>query len=165
MMGERRPVYERFGGALWGRVPDLETLKSGRRFESDALAASHRKGGKEPALYKLSELKEEALNPKIGRRMIVGVNEMLGYLRIKKGGAVPAHHHVSEQITYVIKGALRFTIDGKDIVVRSGEVLVIPPNVEHAVVALEDTVDLDSFSPLREDWLSGNDDYLRRQGK
>jgi quercetin dioxygenase-like cupin family protein len=127
--------------------------------------ASPRRGGKEPALYRLSALKEEAMNPKIGRRIIVGENEMLGYFRIKKGGVVPPHHHLSEQITYVIKGALRFTINDKEIVVRTGEVLVIPPNLEHSVVALEDTTDLDSFSPLREDWLSGNDDYLRRKGK
>jgi len=127
------------------------------------LPSSSRTKNKEPALYKLSTLKEEAMSPTIGRRMIVGENEMLGYLRIKKGGAVPAHHHLSEQITFIIKGALRFTINGKLIDVREGEFLVIPPNVVHAVVALEDTIDLDSFSPLREDWLSGNDDYLRRQ--
>jgi quercetin dioxygenase-like cupin family protein len=61
----------------------------------------------------------------------------------------------------VLSGALRFTMEGKDVVVRAGDVLVIPPNVVHSAVALEDTDDIDSFSPLREDWLTGDDAYLR----
>ena len=86
---------------------------------------------------------------------------MLGYLSLKKGVLVPPHHHLSEQITIIMKGALEFTIQGQKIVVREGETLVIPPNVEHSALALEDTIDIDCFSPLREDWLSGTDTYLR----
>jgi quercetin dioxygenase-like cupin family protein len=93
--------------------------------------------------------------------MIVGKNEMLGYLFLSKGAYVPPHHHVSEQITIILKGALEFTTEGRKIVVREGETLVIPPNVEHAALALEDSIDVDCFSPLREDWLSGTDQYLR----
>ena len=86
---------------------------------------------------------------------------MVGRLRLAKGAVVPPHKHVSEQITMVMSGALKFTIDGKDITVRAGEVLIIPPNVVHSAVALEDTDDIDAFSPLRVDWLTGDDAYLK----
>ena len=112
-------------------------------------------------LFKYSELQEEWLSENVSRRLVVGKNEMLGYVFIKKGGIVPAHKHVSEQISIVLKGGLKFTINGREIVVNEGEILVIPPNVEHLAVAFEDTLDLDCFSPLREDWLTGKDAYLR----
>ncbi|MGA2198659.1 MAG: cupin domain-containing protein [Nitrososphaerales archaeon] len=103
----------------------------------------------------------EWLNPKISRRLAVGEREMLGYIQLKKGAVVPAHRHVSEQITFILKGALKFTIYGRDYTVRAGDVLVIPSNVVHEAVALEDTDDFDCFSPLRQDWLTGKDQYLR----
>ena len=113
--------------------------------------------------YKFSELHEEWLNDKLSRRLVVGENEMLGYVFLKKGCVVPMHHHVSEQITIILKGALTFTIDGAETTVKEGEALVIPPNVAHSAVALEDTVDIDCFSPLRDDWLKGEDQYLRNK--
>jgi quercetin dioxygenase-like cupin family protein len=106
-------------------------------------------------------MEPEWLNPHISRRLAVGENEMLGWVAMKKGAVVPAHRHLSEQITFILKGALKFTIHGENYTVRSGEVLVIPPNVIHEAVALEDTDDFDCFSPLREDWLAGTDRYLR----
>jgi quercetin dioxygenase-like cupin family protein len=124
--------------------------------------ASDKKQMEEEAkLYRFSEMKEEWLNPKLSRRMVVGKNEMLGYIVLLKGCYVPPHRHVSEQMTVIFKGALKFSVNGKEIIVREGEALAIPPNVEHAAVALEDTIDLDCFSPLREDWLTGRDQYLR----
>jgi quercetin dioxygenase-like cupin family protein len=111
--------------------------------------------------YRFSELKEEWLNEKLSRRLVVGENEMLGYFTLKKGCVVPAHKHVSEQMSVILKGALAFTIAGAKTVVKEGEVLVIPPNVEHEAVAVEDTVVLDCFSPIRDDWLKGQDQYLR----
>lgn len=115
--------------------------------------------------YKFAKLKAEKLNPKLSRAMVVGQNEMLGYVILKKGCYVPAHKHVSEQITIITKGKLKFEIGGRKILVGEGECLVIPPNVEHAALALENTVDIDCFSPLREDWLSGKDAYLRGAGR
>ena len=123
--------------------------------------ASWKKAAEKPQLLRWSEIKEEKLNDKITRKLAVGQNEMVGRLWLAKGAAVPPHKHVSEQITMVMSGALKFTIGGKDITVREGEVLVIPPNVVHSALALEDSDDIDSFSPLREDWLSGDDAYLK----
>jgi quercetin dioxygenase-like cupin family protein len=104
----------------------------------------------------------ELLSSKIKRRMVTGKKVMVAIIDLKEGAEVPFHSHENEQITYVVSGCLRFTMgDGSVTDVRSGETLVIPSNVEHAAIALEDTVDLDCFSPPRADWLSGEDAYLR----
>jgi len=108
-----------------------------------------------------NEVEHESLNPQIDREMIVGDRVMLARILLKKGAHVPLHHHYNEQVTYVLDGALQFAIDGKEVVVRSGEVLCIPPDMPHEAWALEDTVDLDVFNPPREDWLRKTDDYLR----
>ncbi len=104
----------------------------------------------------------EHLNPLIERQYACGEKGMLARLLLRKGCLVPLHHHENEQITYILEGALKFTLEGQEIVVRAGEVLVIPPNVPHAAEALEDTLDLDVFTPPRADWLAGTDAYLRK---
>jgi unsaturated pyranuronate lyase len=123
--------------------------------------AGWKKAAKKLQLLKWSEVKEERMNEKITRKLAVGQNEMVGRLWLAKGAVVPAHKHVSEQITMVISGAIKFDVAGKEVTVRAGEVLVIPPNVVHSAVALEDCDDIDAFSPLREDWLTGDDAYLK----
>ena len=111
--------------------------------------------------HRFSDLNEEWMSEKLSRRLVVGKNEMLGYVFLKKGCHVQPHKHLSEQITVILKGALEFETQGKKIVVKEDETLLIPSQVEHSAVALEDTIDLDCFSPLREDWLTGRDHYLR----
>jgi quercetin dioxygenase-like cupin family protein len=103
----------------------------------------------------------EALNPLLGRHFVVGQNIMLARVLLKKGCIVPEHSHPNEQLTFIAAGALKFWIDGKEIVVGAGEVLTIPPNMPHKAEALEDTVDFDVFNPPRADWMSGTDSYLR----
>ena len=103
----------------------------------------------------------EALNPLLGRHFVVGRNIMLARVLLKKGCIVPEHSHPNEQLTFIAAGALKFWIDGKEIVVNAGEVLTIPPNMPHKAEALEDTVDFDVFNPPRADWMSGTDAYLR----
>ena len=103
----------------------------------------------------------EALNPLLGRHFIGGQNIMLARVLLKKGCIVPEHSHPNEQLTFIAAGALKFWIDGKEIVVSAGEVLTIPPNMPHKAEALEDTVDFDVFNPPRADWMSGTDAYLR----
>ncbi len=112
--------------------------------------------------YVWNEIEKEVLNPALARKMVVGEKAMIAQVFLAKGAIVPAHQHESEQITYVLDGALEFELEGKTVVVRSGEVLRIPSNVVHRAVALEETLDLDIFSPIREDWISGRDQYLRK---
>ena len=104
----------------------------------------------------------EVMSDKIWRKVITGEKAMVAQVFITKGGVVPTHQHESEQITYILEGALEFELEGRRVVVSKGEVLYIPSNVPHRAVALEDTLDLDVFSPIRTDWLTGKDDYLRR---
>ena len=105
---------------------------------------------------------KEVLSPTIARKIITGERAMVAQVFIAKGGIVPEHHHEAEQITYILEGILELQIEGKRIPVHAGEVLHIPSNVPHSAVALEDTLDLDIFSPIRMDWLTKQDEYLRR---
>ncbi len=109
----------------------------------------------------------EELSPEIGRKMVSGEKVMLAQVFLKKGAIVPKHQHHNEQITYILSGTLRFWIgeDQKEVVdVAAGEVLHIPSNVWHKAEALEDTLDVDVFSPPRQDWLDKTDSYLRGKG-
>jgi quercetin dioxygenase-like cupin family protein len=115
--------------------------------------------------HRWDDMPKERVTDLIDRRLIVGERMMLAHVYLAKGSIVPRHAHENEQLTYILQGALRFHIgeDGaEEIIVRAGEVLVIPSNVPHQAEALEDTLDVDVFSPPRQDWLDGTDHYLRR---
>ena len=117
--------------------------------------------GRDITKYRWENVAEEQLNPLLSRKVLTGDRVMIAEMILKKGCVVPPHHHEHEQVSYVVKGKLRFEISGKEVLLESGEVLHIPSNVVHSAIALEDTLDLDIFSPPRQDWLDGNDDYLR----
>jgi quercetin dioxygenase-like cupin family protein len=104
----------------------------------------------------------EQLNDKLSRQMISGENATISQLVLKKGATVPRHSHTNEQYSWIISGSLKFIFDDREILVGAGEILVIPPNVAHGAVALEDTVDVDIFAPRREDWIRKDDSYLRK---
>jgi quercetin dioxygenase-like cupin family protein len=104
----------------------------------------------------------EKLSATITRQMLNGEHATVARICLTSGAVVPRHAHVSEQFSLILTGVLRFIFDDYEQIVRGGEMIFIPGNVPHAAVALEDTVDLDFFSPRREDWISKDDDYLRR---
>jgi quercetin dioxygenase-like cupin family protein len=110
----------------------------------------------------LAKIPTERLNPLLDRQFVFGEKGMLARLVLRAGCVVPLHSHENEQITYILEGALKFCLEGKDIIVRAGEILIIPANVPHSAEALEDTVDLDLFCPPRADWINGSDAYLRK---
>ena len=103
----------------------------------------------------------EELNPLLQRQFVVGQEIMVARVLLKKGCIVPEHSHHNEQLTYILDGALKFWIDGREIVVHAGEVLCIPARMPHKAEAIEDTVDLDVFTPPRADWIDRTDQYLR----
>jgi len=112
------------------------------------------------------EIEADRLIGGIERRIVTGKKVMLGRLTFPKGAIVPAHSHPNEQITFVLSGSLKFIIDKeKEIIVRSGQTIVVPENAEHIVEALEETDEIDAFSPIRTDWLDGSDAYLREPSK
>ena len=103
----------------------------------------------------------EDLNPLLQRQFVVGQGIMVARVLMKKGCIIPLHSHHNEQFTYILEGALKFWVDGKEIVVNAGEVLTIPPHMPHKAEAMADTVDLDIFNPPRADWINKTDQYLR----
>ncbi len=116
--------------------------------------------------FRWDEMEREFVTEGIERRIITGEKMMLTHVYLKKGAVVPLHSHHNEQLTYILEGVLRFWIGGAEsepVDVRAGEVLVIPSNVPHRAEALEDTLDVDVFSPPRQDWLDKTDDYFRRK--
>jgi quercetin dioxygenase-like cupin family protein len=111
------------------------------------------------------ELPAEKLKDGLTRRLITGDRMMIAHVYLKKGTDVPRHSHENEQISYILEGALQFHLGAngeREVIVRAGEVLVIPSYLPHSAVALEDTLDVDVFNPPRQDWLAGTDAYLRR---
>ncbi len=114
-----------------------------------------------PRHYPFDEMEFEELTEKVSRRYVTGKNAMLVYFKLKKGAIISKHHHISEQITYILEGSVKVLSEGKEYIVQKGEALVLPSKVSHEFEALEDTIDLDIFSPVREDWLQGSDDYFK----
>jgi len=108
---------------------------------------------------------KEKVNDMLDRRLITGDRMMLAHVYLKKGCIVPKHSHENEQLTYILEGALKFKLgedQNEELVVSAGEVLYLPSNLPHMAEALEDTLDVDVFSPPRADWLDKSDSYLRR---
>jgi len=113
-------------------------------------------------LFNWAAMEEEQLNPLISRRVIHTGRMTICKIRLKNGAVVPRHSHENEQVTVLESGTLRFIFDDGDKIVHAGEALVIPPNAPHRVEALEDSLAMDLFSPVREDWRRGDDAYLRQ---
>ncbi|MFQ5680346.1 MAG: cupin domain-containing protein [Gemmatimonadota bacterium] len=113
-------------------------------------------------LYRWEEMPVEQVTDRLGRRLVTGRRMMMAHVYLARGCIVPRHSHENEQLTYILEGALRFWIgEGEEeLVVRAGEVLHIPSGVPHKAEALEDTLDVDVFSPPRQDWLDGTDTYF-----
>ena len=113
--------------------------------------------------FRWDDMPKEQVTDVISRRVVTGERSMVAHVYLDKGAVVPRHSHDNEQFTYIIDGALRFWIgedESFEIEVRSGEILHIPSNVPHKAEALEDTFDVDVFTPPRQDWLDGTDTYF-----
>jgi len=111
--------------------------------------------------HRWADIAPEPMNPLLTRQYVSGEKGMAARILLKKGCVVPEHSHPNEQIALILSGALEFVVEGKSIIVRAGELIVLPPNVPHSATALEDTEDIDFFSPPRQDWLNHEDSYLR----
>jgi len=118
-----------------------------------------------------SDIPIEPMNPLLGRQFVTGTNVMVSRITLAKGAHVPLHSHANEQVAILLTGCLQFLLHEPDesghkpreVILRPGELLCIPPNIPHEVFTLEDTVNLDIFSPPRQDWIDGSDAYLRVQ--
>lgn len=149
-------------GLSWKAVHGKQSIRNGQKTFWSQL--EKKLSETEKSTYvRWDDIEVEKLSSLIGRQFLVGTNLMLARVLLKKDAHVPLHSHHNEQITYILEGALKFHIDGKEAIVRAGEVLCIPPHVPHEAFALEDTVDLDIFNPPRQDWMDRDDAYLRSE--
>lgn len=111
---------------------------------------------------RVADLEAEAVNPQMTRRLLWGERMMAAFMEFKQGFVVPVHQHENEQLTYVVSGLMRFQLDDRELLLHPGEVLLIPGGTPHGAVMVEDTVEMDFFSPPRQDWIDKTDTYLRR---
>ena len=116
-------------------------------------------------LHRWDEIALEKVTEMISRKIITGDRQMVTQIYLKRGAIVPMHEHESEQMTYVLSGALRFLIGGEEIIVREGDVLHIPSWLPHQAEALDDTFEMDIFSPVRQDWLDRTEEYFEAAGR
>jgi quercetin dioxygenase-like cupin family protein len=107
-----------------------------------------------PRLHRWDEIALEKVTEMVSQKIVAGDHEMVAQVYLKRGTLIPMHTHDSEQMTYILQGALRFLVEGEEIIVREGEVLHIPSRIPHQAEALDDTFELDVFSPIRQDWLA-----------
>ena len=116
-----------------------------------------------PVAKAWEKLQTDKLSDVITRQMVSGEDGTLARVLLSRGALVPMHSHRSEQYTMILSGALKFNFDnGETTTVHAGEILVIPAHVRHEALALEDTIDIDFFAPRREEWIRGDDAYLRQ---
>ena len=141
--------------------PAKRTRTAGSHARAKRVVVKHKVSAAALQYIPWSTVPLEDLNPLLQRQFVVGQEIMLARVLLKKGCIVPEHSHHNEQLTYILQGALKFWIDGKEIVVHAGETLCIPSHMPHKAEALEDTVDLDVFAPPRTDWINKTDQYLR----
>jgi quercetin dioxygenase-like cupin family protein len=119
------------------------------------------------SFFRWDDMPWEKVTDKLSRKLVTGDRMMLAQVWLDKGCIVPKHAHENEQLTYIVSGALHFWIgedQKEEVIVRAGEVLHIPSNVPHKAEALEDTLDVDIFSPPRQDWLNHTDTYFHNKG-
>lgn len=114
-----------------------------------------------PLFYKFERSSVEKLTDKISRQYIYAGQSMLVKWIFKKGAVIPLHHHVNEQITWITKGKVIVHSQGKKFIVKAGEVIIFPPHVPHEFIVLQDTIDIDFFTPVREDWINQSAGYLQ----
>src|SRR5712692_3406828 len=113
-------------------------------------------------VYQWDKIEKQAMNPLLTRQAIHTETMTVARLELAKGCLVPEHSHANEQITTLEKGRLRCVMSGEERILTAGQMLRFPPHAPHRVEALEDSVAVDLFSPRREDWIRGDDAYLRK---
>ena len=114
----------------------------------------------QPNFYQFDNVVKEKMSDKITRQYVMGSQSMLVKWTLQKNAVIPLHFHPNEQVTWITKGSVKVVSQGKEYTVKAGGVLIIPPNVPHEFTALEDTIDIDFFTPAREDWLTNTATYL-----
>ena len=118
---------------------------------------------KSPLHHRWTDLPTKSITESIDRKYFTGDRVTVARFELRRGGVVPRHAHDNEQVSCVLTGSLKFQFDEREVIVGPGEVMQIPGGIAHAVTVLEDTVVIDVFSPVRQDWIDGTDTYFTRK--
>ena len=111
------------------------------------------------------EIPLETVNPSMKRRIVTGEKMTVARIYFEDGFVVPMHSHENEQITQVIRGRMHFVFGedrSREMDLGPGDVVVIPAHLPHEATMIGEVEEMDMWSPRREDWLDGSDDYLRK---
>jgi len=111
-------------------------------------------------LHRWDAIPAQDLAPGIRRRYITTARMTVAHFNLARGAVVPRHSHDHEQLSYVVSGVLKFHVAGDEMIVRAGEVIQIPSWAEHGVEAIEDCHVIDTFAPVRQDWIDGTATYF-----
>ena len=117
----------------------------------------------EPQLFHLDAQPMEKINELLYRQYLHGTNVTFVKWTAKKGAVVPLTHHVNEQVTWITTGLAEVYSQGRRYVMKAGDIMIVPPNVPHEFIFLEDTIDIDIFAPARQDWLDRTATYLHQK--
>ena len=115
-----------------------------------------------PIVHRWDAVPAQELAPGIRRRYVTTDRMTVAHFNLSRGAVVPKHTHDHEQLSYVVSGVLKFIVDGQEIVVRPGEAIQIPSQAVHGVEVLEDCLVIDTFAPVRQDWIDGTDTYFKK---
>jgi len=104
-------------------------------------------------VIRASDVEPVEMVPGVWRRTLSwGERLMVVQTTLEEGAVVPVHRHPHEQITYIVEGELSMDVEGRTHVLRAGDSLLFPANVEHGATALQRTLVVDTFSPPREEY-------------
>ncbi len=99
----------------------------------------------------------EVLGGGVSRKFLGYDNQiMMVLVKFDKGALGAPHQHFHTQSTFCVSGKFEFEIDGEKQVVKAGDGVYIEPNLLHSAVCLEEGILIDTFSPVREDFLDGS---------
>jgi quercetin dioxygenase-like cupin family protein len=100
----------------------------------------------------INDIPEKILSPGIVGQYLHGNKCSFGWVTLKKGSILPVHHHPHEQVTCILEGELEMVIGGATKILTPGMVEVIPGGTPHSATVKKDSIVIDVFSPVREEY-------------
>ena len=113
-----------------------------------------------PTHHRWNDIAAEQITSHISRRFVNADEVTVARFALAKDGVVPRHSHPNEQVSCIISGRLEFRFDDRTVIVGPNEVMQIPGGVPHEVKVLDDTLVIDLFHPVRQDWIDRLDTYF-----
>ena len=106
------------------------------------------------SFFRTEDLPATEMLPGVNRRSVHLPDLMLTFWDFEPGSVLPEHDHPHQQITWILSGTMEFDLDGEKRILRAGDGAMVPPNVRHGAVVLQEPCQvLDAWHPIREDYV------------